>query len=45
MKKIKRLPSTNSMTDEIIPTIRNKLTTPRVALEKLAKGEKIPKEF
>jgi len=33
------------MNEEIPSEIRNKLTAPRVALEKLAKGEKVPKEF
>ncbi len=30
---------------EILSEIRNKLTAPKIALEKLAKGEKVPKEF
>ena len=33
------------MNDEILSNIRNKLTAPKIALEKLAKGEKMPKEF
>jgi hypothetical protein len=33
------------MNEEILSEIRNKLTAPRIALEKLAKGEKVPKEF
>lgn len=33
------------MANEIFPEIRNKLTAPKIALEKLAKGEKVPKEF
>ena len=33
------------MTDEILSEIRNKLTAPKIALEKLAKGEKVPREF
>lgn len=33
------------MNDEIVSEIRNKLTAPKIALEKLAKGEKVPGEF
>lgn len=33
------------MNDEILSEIRNKLTAPKVALERLDKGEKVPKEF
>ena len=33
------------MDEEISADIRNKLTAPRIALEKLAKGEDVPKEF
>lgn len=33
------------MNQELLSDIRNKLTAPKVALEKLAKGEKLPKEF
>ena len=33
------------MNEEIPSEIRNKLTAPRVALEKLANGEKVSKEF
>lgn len=33
------------MDEEILSDIRNKLTAPKIALEKLAKGEKLPKEF
>jgi len=33
------------MNDEILSEIRNKLTAPKIALEKLAKGERVPKEF
>lgn len=33
------------MNEEILTEIRNKLTAPKIALEKLAKGEKMPKEF
>lgn len=33
------------MNEEILSGIRNKLTAPKIALEKLAKGEKMPKEF
>ncbi len=31
--------------EEFLAEIRNKLTVPKVALEKLAKGEKVPKKF
>lgn len=34
-----------SMNEEILADIRNKLTVPKTALEKLAKGEVVPKEF
>jgi hypothetical protein len=33
------------MNNEILSEIRNKLTAPKIALEKLARGEKVPKEF
>ena len=33
------------MNDEIPSEIRNKLTAPKIALEKLAKGERVPREF
>ncbi|MBI5023493.1 MAG: hypothetical protein HZC18_00625 [Candidatus Omnitrophica bacterium] len=33
------------MNNEILSEIRNKLTAPKIALERLAKGEKVPKEF
>lgn len=33
------------MNEEILSDIRNKLTAPKTALEKLAKGERVPKEF
>lgn len=33
------------MNDEILSEIRNKLTAPKIALERLAKGEKVPREF
>ena len=33
------------MENEIFPEIRNKLTAPKVALEKLSRGEKVPREF
>jgi hypothetical protein len=33
------------MNDEILSEIRNKLTAPKIALERLAKGERVPKEF
>jgi len=33
------------MADEILSEIRNKLTAPKTALEKLAKGERVPREF
>lgn len=33
------------MNEEIISEIRNKLTAPMTALEKLAEGGKVPKEF
>ena len=33
------------MNDEILSEIRNKLTAPKIALERLAKGENVPKEF
>ncbi len=33
------------MNPEILSEIRNKLTAPKIALEKLAKGERVPREF
>lgn len=33
------------MNEEIWADIRNKLTVPQIALDKLAKGEKVPREF
>ena len=33
------------MNQEIPSEIRNKLTAPKIALERLAKGEKVPREF
>jgi hypothetical protein len=33
------------MEKEILSDIRNKLTAPKIAMEKLAKGERLPKEF
>ena len=33
------------MDSEILSEIRNKLTAPKIAFEKLAKGEKVPREF
>lgn len=33
------------MANEIFPEIRNKLTAPKVALEKMANGERVPREF
>ena len=33
------------MNEEITSEIRNKLTAPKIALERLAKGENVPKEF
>ncbi len=33
------------MNGEILSEIRNKLTAPKIALEKLAKGERVPREF
>lgn len=33
------------MADEILSEIRNKLTAPKIALEKLAKGGRVPREF
>ena len=33
------------MDNEILSEIRNKLTAPKIALEKLAKGERVPREF
>lgn len=33
------------MNDELLSDIRNKLTAPKIALEKLAKGEHLPREF
>ena len=33
------------MNEEILAEIRNKLTVPKVALEKLVKGERIPPKY
>ena len=33
------------MNDEILSEIRNKLTAPKIAFERLAKGEKVPRKF
>lgn len=33
------------MDQEILSEIRNKLTAPKIALERLAKGERVPREF
>ena len=33
------------MNEEILSEIRNKITAPKIALEKMSKGEKVPKEF
>jgi hypothetical protein len=33
------------MNEEILSDIRNKLTAPKIALEKLANGEKLPREY
>lgn len=33
------------MDEEILSDIRNKMTAPKIALEKLAKGEEVPREF
>lgn len=33
------------MANEILFEVRNKLTTPKIVLEKLAKGERVPWEF
>lgn len=33
------------MSEEILSEIRNKLTAPKIALEKLDKGERVPREF
>ena len=33
------------MENEILPEVRNKLTAPKIALEKLSKGERVPGEF
>lgn len=33
------------MNPEIIADIRNKLTAPKTALEKISKGEYVPKDF
>ena len=33
------------MATENLSEIRNKLTAPKIALERLAKGEKVPREF
>lgn len=33
------------MDNEILSELRNKLTAPKIALEKLAKGERVPREF
>ena len=35
----------SQMDKELLSDIRNKLTAPKTALEKLANGEKVPKEF
>ena len=33
------------MDSEILSELRNKLTAPKIALERLAKGEEVPREF
>ena len=33
------------MANEFFSEIRNKLTAPKIAIEKLAKGELVPREF
>lgn len=33
------------MDSETLSELRNKLTAPKIALERLAKGEKVPREF
>jgi hypothetical protein len=33
------------MDTKILSELRNKFTAPKIALEKLAKGEKVPREF
>jgi hypothetical protein len=33
------------MNEEILADIRNKLTVPKTAFEKLSKGEQVPREF
>ena len=33
------------MDSETISELRNKLTAPKIALERLAKGERVPREF
>lgn len=33
------------MNEELLSDIRNKLTAPKIALEKLVNGENLPKEF
>ena len=33
------------MDNETLSELRNKLTAPKIALERLAKGEKVPLEF
>jgi hypothetical protein len=33
------------MDNEILSEIRNKLTAPKIAFERLAKGERVPREF
>lgn len=33
------------MKEEILSDIRNKLTAPKIALEKLAKGESVPSDY
>lgn len=33
------------MDNEILSEIRNKITAPKIALERLAKGERVPLEF
>lgn len=33
------------MKNDIFPDMRNKLTAPKIALEKLAKGESVPSDY
>lgn len=33
------------MNEELLSDIRNKMTAPKIALEKIVKGESMPKEF